>query len=925
MASSAENISSTALKQDVVPDGSGPATVIRPGRAVNRPASDVEGAVAGEATSSTIGLLFSEDGRGDHARLPAGMKLGPFVVESRIGAGGMGAVFRAHDESLDRTVALKVLSPAQASDPSAVKRFQNEARAAARLDHENIARVFSTGIAHGLHYIAFEFIEGKTVRELIREKSVLDPSETVNFMLQIAIALKHTSALGVVHRDIKPSNIIMMPNGRAKLVDWGLARKEQFENQSADLTVSGTTLGTFDYISPEQARDPRQVDVRSDIYSLGCTAYHMLTGSAPYAEGTVLQKLLDHQGKPAPDCREKNPKVPAELARIVRKMMASSPEDRYQTPELLIHDLLSLASESGLRPVHPDGLTWQNAQAGNRRVVSDTMLWWWLGAFIIACTVAIVSDSWIADREYATVARSSDFSRYPQQPFNQLQNNSLLTTKSPEPGESVRFNESPLKISEDFPEPLVSQQGGGIGPSIDTWGKKDFLPLLKSGDSPETQSETGTISLAVGGDVSLDDHAMSPLPPTASESSPEAASPGEIAPFRVLAGNGEFIQATDLETAINTVPDGGIIEYSSRQIEPYFCPVRQLRVLDKSVTLRATTGSKLVLSFDTGKMGTLPRSHDLISIKEGSLTISGVDIQVAVPHAITQQWSLFTINATGKLRCRQCTVTVESEHQTAASIVRLAPSPVLSVESMKNDGTLQESETRIEFENCVVRGAADLIIAETSEPASLEIRQSLLTIDGAVVRYTGDDNISSMPEKWDVRLARVTGIINDGLLQVDLGMTIERQPVDFHVRVDDSILIGLIEQPLVHLTGGKETEELQKMVWWIAEHNVYAGWPHKMVINSPAALDSSPVTLDFTDSASGSSQWSESNPQILNRPAGFSSPPTRSDQWNIQLVQSLLESYRASDASPLDLSNFGPEYSNLPVAPSFPKTEILSR
>ncbi len=919
MASSEKNISSTALKQDVVPDGSGPATVIRPGRAVGAPSSDV---APGEVNSSTIGRLFPEDGRDNHASLPAGMQLGTFVVESRIGAGGMGAVFRAHDKSLDRTVALKVLSPVQASDPSAVKRFQNEARAAARLDHDNIARVFSIGEAHNLHYIAFEFIEGKTVRELIREKSVLDPYETINFMLQIAVALKHTSALGVVHRDIKPSNIIMMPNGRAKLVDWGLARKERVENQSLDLTVSGTTLGTFDYISPEQARDPRKVDVRSDIYSLGCTAYHMFTGAAPYAEGTVLQKLLDHQGKPAPDCREKNPKVPAELARIVRKMMASNPEDRYQSPEPLIHDLLSLASESGLRPVHPDGLTWQNGQATNVRNFSNSMLWWWLGAFVVACTVAIISDSWTANQEYTSAGNSAGLSQNLDDSFRNPLEKSPFINNNDEPERGIHSSEDSFIVPEGFPQSLVNKKDDKIEPLMNSWGNKDFLPFLENENSAEVQSKTGMISLALGNDVrSGESGVMKSFLPTSSEEMPVAGVVNDAAPFRVLAGNGEFIRATDLETAVNTVPDGGIIEYSSQQAEPYICPVRQLRILDKSITLRATSTSKLVLLFDADKMGTLPRSHDLISIKEGSLTISGVDIQVAAPHAISQHWSLFTINTFGKLRCRQCTITIESEQQTAASIVRLAPSPVLSVESMKNDGTLQEEETRIEFENCVIRGAADLVVAETSESAFLEIRQSLLTIDGAIIRYSGDDNIRSVPEEWNIRLARVAGIINDGLLQMDLGMTIERQPVDFRVRVDDSVLIGLNDQSFIHLTGGKETEELRKMIWWIAEHNLYAGWNHKMVIHSPAALDSNSVTIDFANSASNSLQWNEPNPRILKRPSGFSQPVTRSDHWNIQQVQALLESYRSPDTSPLDFSDYGPKYSDLPVPPSFLKTQ----
>ncbi len=916
MASSAKKNPSTTYTPDIVPDGSGPATVIRPGRVGNMPASDVG---SSEPNSSTIGHLFPEDGRDNHASLPAGMQLGPFVVESRIGAGGMGAVFRAHDESLDRTIALKILSPAQAGDPSAVKRFQNEARAAARLDHDNIARVFSIGEAHNLHYIAFEFIEGKTVRELIREKSVLDPYETINFMLQIAVALKHTAASGVVHRDIKPSNIIMMPNGRAKLVDWGLARKERIENQSLDLTVSGTTLGTFDYISPEQARDPRKVDVRSDIYSLGCTAYHMLTGSAPYADGTVLQKLLDHQGKPAPDCREKNPNVPTELARIVRKMMASNPEDRYQSPQSLIHDLLSLASESGLRPVHPDGLTWQNAQATTVRNVSNSMLWWWLGAFVVACTVAIISDSWTANQEYSAIEKTPQVSLEgklsPDYSSDISRDESPTIYDTSKTEEKFFSGQNTSNIESKIPRPLTDNMNGDTGSTKDWFGKKYIPSFLDGADSPEAQS--GVISVGVGDEMDSDEaFSIKPFSSYSSDKIPGTESPGENAVFRVLAGNGEFIKSADLETAINTVPDGGIVEYSSKQKEPFVYPVRQLRILDKAITLRAASNSKLVLLFDADKMGTLPRSHDLISIKEGSLTISNIDIQVAVPHAISQHWSLFTINAAGKLRCRQCTVTIESEHQTAASIVRLAQSAVLSVESMKTDGTVQEAETRIEFEDSVIRGAADLVVAETSEPVTLEIRQSLITIDGAIVRYSGDDNIRSVAEEWNIRLAGVAGVVNDGLLQVDLGMTIPRQPVDFRVRVDDSLFIGQIDKPFIQLTGGKEPEELQEMIWWIAEHNLYAGWEHLMVIHSPAALDSNPVTIDFTNTLS-LSQWNEPTPRFLKRPSGFAQPEIRSDQWNIRQVQALLESYAGPDSSILDFTDYGPKYSDLPVPAPF--------
>lgn len=302
--------------------------------------------------------LFPPDteGESDEYEPPAGVELDHFAIEERIGYGGMGAVFRAVDERLQRTVALKVLAPSQSRDPAAVRRFQNEACAAAQLDHDNIARVYHVGQAHGLHYIAYEYVFGTNIRDLIQRRR-LELAEAITYTMQVAAALKHTSAAGVIHRDIKPSNIIVTPGGRAKLVDLGLARKATTESEE-DLTLAGTTLGTFDYISPEQAKDPRNVDVRSDIYSLGCTLYHMLTGEPPYPEGTVLQKLLDHQGKEPPDPARKNRRVPENLSRVVQTMMASDPRQRYATAEQLYNDLVIVARSMGLQTVNPETTAW---------------------------------------------------------------------------------------------------------------------------------------------------------------------------------------------------------------------------------------------------------------------------------------------------------------------------------------------------------------------------------------------------------------------------------------------------------------------------------------------------------------------------------------------------------------------------------------
>ena len=270
-----------------------------------------------------------------------------FLLEESIGVGGMGAVFRGLDTRLDRFVALKVLPPDLARDPDAVQRFEQEGRAAARLDHDNIARVYSVGHDGSIYYIAFEYIEGTTIRQKVERDGILGAGEAIDVTLQIAAALVHASSRGVIHRDVKPSNIILTPTGRAKLVDMGLARR--FERDAdTGLTQTGMTLGTFDYISPEQARDPRDVDVRGDLYSLGCTLFFMLSGRPPFPDGTVLQKLIQHREEPPPDVRLSSPGVPDELAVILIKLMAKDRERRYQTPDQLVRDLLGVAGALGL-------------------------------------------------------------------------------------------------------------------------------------------------------------------------------------------------------------------------------------------------------------------------------------------------------------------------------------------------------------------------------------------------------------------------------------------------------------------------------------------------------------------------------------------------------------------------------------------------
>ncbi|MDA0835334.1 MAG: serine/threonine-protein kinase [Planctomycetota bacterium] len=265
-------------------------------------------------------------------------RLGKYEIKKKIGAGGMGAVYLAVDVELNRTVALKILPREKAQNPTLVKRFKAEGQAAALLRHENIVTVYEAGEADGYLYLALEYVEGTDVHNLVAKRGVLPVKRSIEIIRQLTWALQHSYEQNIVHRDLKPSNFLIKRDGTVKLTDMGLARSID-ETAETGITRAGTTVGTVDYMSPEQARDSKAADVRSDIYSLGCSWYQMLTGEAPFSEGSLTNKLAAHATKSPPDPREKNEAVPEGVVAVIRKMMAKNPKDRYQTPAELLVDL----------------------------------------------------------------------------------------------------------------------------------------------------------------------------------------------------------------------------------------------------------------------------------------------------------------------------------------------------------------------------------------------------------------------------------------------------------------------------------------------------------------------------------------------------------------------------------------------------------
>jgi serine/threonine protein kinase len=266
--------------------------------------------------------------------------IGKYKVLEKLGAGGMGTVFLCEHKLMRRRVAVKVLPTVKASDPSSLERFYREARAVAALDHTNIVRAYDIDQDDNLHFLVMEYVDGASMQDMIRKSGPMEVIRACHYIYWSAIGLQHAHENGLLHRDIKPGNILVDRQGIVKILDLGLAR---FFNDDQDLLTKKfdeNVLGTADYLAPEQAIDSHSVTGRADIYSLGATFYYLLTGNPPFTEGTVAQKLLWHQTRQPKSIREFRNDIPEGVIQILEKMMAKKQEDRYQTPNELAEALL---------------------------------------------------------------------------------------------------------------------------------------------------------------------------------------------------------------------------------------------------------------------------------------------------------------------------------------------------------------------------------------------------------------------------------------------------------------------------------------------------------------------------------------------------------------------------------------------------------
>jgi serine/threonine protein kinase len=249
-----------------------------------------------------------------------------------LGAGGMGVVYLAEHRLMERLVALKIISKKLTDNAVTVARFQKEVKAAAKLSHPNIVASYDAEQAGDLHFLVMEFIEGTSLARLVEDRGPLPVNLACDYVRQVALGLQHASEHGLVHRDIKPQNLMLTPNGQVKILDFGLAGFVSENGPVGSLTELGQGLGTPDYVAPEQIRDTHSADIRSDIYSVGCTLYFLLTGQPPFPEGSTSQKVaaqLERTPRAISDLRRD---LPVGLAQLVERLMAKNPDRRYQKP-----------------------------------------------------------------------------------------------------------------------------------------------------------------------------------------------------------------------------------------------------------------------------------------------------------------------------------------------------------------------------------------------------------------------------------------------------------------------------------------------------------------------------------------------------------------------------------------------------------------
>jgi len=705
-----------------------------------------------EVVAETVQFVQPTDSPSAAANLiSAGTHLGHYVIRKFIGGGGMGQVYLATDTALDRDVAIKVLTQQRASDHGTVARFMNEARSAARLNHEHIAQVYFAGETSGIPFIAFEYVEGINVRTMVEEHDVFPLPQALNYLLQIAHALAHATTHGVVHRDVKPSNILITREGRAKLIDMGLARLLDTSEGRGDLTASGVTLGTFDYISPEQARDPRNADIRSDIYSLGCTFFYMLAGRPPFPEGTVLQKLLQHQGDAPPDIRSFQPTIPAEIAFLIQKMMAKDPKQRFQTPVVLIEALTDVARRLGLRPAGQGSLVWTHTRP-NRTSLFLRHVPWMAAVSLLFAGFFLTTLFLDTPGSFSVPDLSITVPPTPSSP-------SSIVEVAPPPVEPIG---TPTR-SFDFV--FVSH------PNVQS-AQRLVSPM--TGGGLQAAVEVGRLTNATSGTISVAD-VRSASQSTADQRAGLSSNLRRVDPIGHTIGS-----YPSIASALSDAENGTTIELkwngTRRITEPIWLDQRDLRFV-------AAAGYEPVLLFEPTEL-----QRSLFAVFSSNLRFEGVGIDIRLnPDVLLSRWSLFELSGNVRLVFDKCCLTIQNiQDRTIAdnsayhdNVVFFRNSiPQTLLEGASNAGDAIFEPLTIEVMNSLLRGEAVAIQNNIPQDIIVQFTNSLVALAKPFIHV--EESRRAVKQTIQIQWDRVVFFGRQGVVLLHKETAAESMVVDFN-------------------------------------------------------------------------------------------------------------------------------------------------